>query len=235
MIAKIGDATVIETHEVKLLGFNIDRDLRFKNHMESTYIEAGKKLNALVRLCKFLPFNKRRDLMKAFVMSQFATYPLLGMFVDRNLNPKINSLHLRALRIVYCDNKSSFEDLVVKDKSVTVHHRNIHFLATEMFEVKHGISPPFMENIFKNRVVPSNSVVSGLRYQSEFYNSHNSKTVYNGTETLQYIGPKISDILPKNVKNSTNLEMFKRNIKKWIPTKCPCRLSRPYIPGLGII
>ena len=53
MIDKIGDATLIETHEVKLLGFNIDRDLRFKNHMESTYIKAGKKLNALVRLCKF--------------------------------------------------------------------------------------------------------------------------------------------------------------------------------------
>ena len=146
-IAKIGDATVIETHEVKLLGFNIDRDLRFKNHMESTYIKAGKNLNALVRLCKFLPFKKGRVLMKAFVMSQFATYPLLGMFVDRNLNSKINSLHLRALRIVYRDNKPSFEDLLVKDKSV--HHRNIHFLAIEMFKVKHGISPPFMENIFK--------------------------------------------------------------------------------------
>ena len=152
MIAKIGDATAIKTHEAKLLGFNIDRDLRFKNHMESTYIKAGKKLNALVRLCKFLPFNKRRVLMKAFVMSQFATYPLLGMFVDRNLNSKINSLHLRALRIAYRDNKSSFEDLLVKDKSVSVHHRNIHFLAIEMFKVKHGISPTFMENIFKKRV-----------------------------------------------------------------------------------
>ena len=157
------------------------------------------------------------------------------MFVDRNLNSKINSLHLRALRIVYRDNKSSFEDLLVKDKSVTVHHRNIHFLAIEMFKVKHGISPRSMENIFKKRVVLSNSVVIGLRHQSEFYNSHNPKTVYNGTETLQYLGPKIWDILPKNVKNSTNIEMFKRNIKKWIPTKCRCRLCRPYIPGIWFI
>ena len=84
--------------------------------------------------------------------------------------------------------------------------------------------------IYLKRVVPSNSIVSGLRHQSEFYNFHNPKTVYNGTETLQYLGPKIWDILPKNVKHSTNLEMFKQNIKKWIPTKCPCRLCRPYIP-----
>ena len=100
MIANIGNATVIETHEVKLIGFNTDRDLRFKNHMESTYIKSGKKLNALARLCKFLSFKKRRVLMKAFVISQFATSPLLGMFVDRNLNSKINALHLRALSIV---------------------------------------------------------------------------------------------------------------------------------------
>ena len=65
-------------------------------------------------------------------MYQFATSPLLGMFVDRNLNSKINALHFRALRIVYRDNMSSFEDLLVKDKSLKVHHRNILSLASEM-------------------------------------------------------------------------------------------------------
>ena len=44
MIAKIGNATIIETHEVKRLGFNIDRDLRFQNHMESTYIISRRKI-----------------------------------------------------------------------------------------------------------------------------------------------------------------------------------------------
>ena len=57
--------------------------------------------------------------MKAF---KFATTPLLGMFVDRKLNSKINALHFRALRIVYRDNMSSFEDLLFKDKSLKVHH-----------------------------------------------------------------------------------------------------------------
>ena len=108
MIANIGNATVIETHKVKLLGFNIDRDLKFKNHMESTYIKAGKKLNALARLCKFLSFKKRRVLIKAFVMSQFATSPLLGMFVDRNLNSKNQkpmhyiSVHYELYIVIIC-------------------------------------------------------------------------------------------------------------------------------------
>ena len=71
--------------------------------MESTYIKAGKKLNALARLCRLLSFKKRRVIMKAFIMSQFAT-SLLGMFVDRNLNSKINPLHFCALRIAYRGN-----------------------------------------------------------------------------------------------------------------------------------
>ena len=173
--------------------------------------------------------------MKAFVMSQFATTPLLGMFVDRKLNSKINALHFRALRIVYRDNMSSFEDLLFKDKSLKVHHRNIHCIAIEIFKVKLGIAPSFMNEIFAKRVVPSNSVVTGLRHNSEFYNPHNPKTVYYGTETLRSLGPKVWDILPMNLKNSTNLEMFKRNIKIWIPKNCPCRLCRQYITGLGFI
>ena len=34
-----------------------------------------KKLNALTRLCKFLSLNKRRVLMKVFIMSQLASPP----------------------------------------------------------------------------------------------------------------------------------------------------------------
>ena len=102
IIAKIGNSSVIETHAVKLLGTFIDRDLRFKKHMQSILCKAGKKLNALSRLCKLLPFNKRRILMNSFVMSQFASSPLIGMFCDRTLNSRINALHYRALKLVYC-------------------------------------------------------------------------------------------------------------------------------------
>ena len=32
-----------------------------------------------------------------------------------------------------------------KDKSTTIHNRNIQLLATEFFKVKYGFSPPFMK------------------------------------------------------------------------------------------
>ena len=67
------------------------------------------------------------------------------------MNNKINHIHERALRLVYQDYKSTFEDLLKKDSSLTFHHRNIHHVAIEMFKVKHGLSPPFMQEILVHK------------------------------------------------------------------------------------
>ena len=45
-----------------------------------------------------------------------------------------------------------------RDKSVTVHHENIHFLAIELFKFKHEISLPFTAEIFKQMIIPKDSV-----------------------------------------------------------------------------
>ena len=52
------------------------------------------------------------------------------MIHKRGFNNKINHIHERALRIVY--NDYSFEDLLNKDKSVTIHERNLQQLAIEI-------------------------------------------------------------------------------------------------------
>ena len=40
--------------------------------------------------------------------------------------------------------------MVRNDKSVSIHHRNIHSVAIEMFKVKHSISPPLMNELFEH-------------------------------------------------------------------------------------
>ena len=60
---------------------------------------------------------------------------LTWMFHSRGANSKINHIHERALRIVHKDNNSSFQELLRKDKSFCVHHRNIQLFAIELFQV----------------------------------------------------------------------------------------------------
>ena len=57
------------------------------------------------------------------------------MFHRRQINHEIKKLHERTLRIVYNDHFSSFEELLSKDKSVTVHQKNFQIFATEMYKI----------------------------------------------------------------------------------------------------
>ena len=140
----VGSFTIEQENEVNLLGIVIDKQLKFDNHIYTIYKKAGNKLNALGRLCNILLLQKRKILMKAFVISQFSFSPLVGMFHSRELNSKINALHYRALKMAYGDDTSSFSELLIRDNSVTIHHRNIQILAIELFKVKLGVSSPFM-------------------------------------------------------------------------------------------
>ena len=73
--------------------------------------------------------------MKSFVLSQFGYCPLMWMFHSRHLNNHINRLHERSLRIVYRDRNATFQTLLEMDNSVTIHHRNLQVLATEIYKV----------------------------------------------------------------------------------------------------
>ena len=129
--------------------------------------------------------------MNAFFTSQFSYCPLIWMCHSRSNNRKINMLHERCLRIIYNDKQSSFTELLNKDNSVSIHIRNIQRLAIEMFRFYNGLSPPLMNNIFKLKAEsPYN-----LRQVSEFSRPM-VKSVYLGTESISYLGPKIWDILP---------------------------------------
>ena len=138
-----------------LLGVTIDSNLTFENHINNICKRASQKLNALARVAPYMNMQKRRIIMKSFVTSQFGYCPLIWMFHSRRLSNKINSIHERALRITYQDHISTFQELLNKDNSVSIHHGNLQALATEMFKIHRSLSPVILREIF----VPKNKVV----------------------------------------------------------------------------
>ncbi len=87
-----------------------------------------------------------------------------------------------------------------------------------------------MKSVFVERKDP----VYNLRNNTDL-DSMNIRTVHRGEDTLRFLGCKIWNLVPDNIKQSTSVKQFKSQIRKWIPSDCPCRICKTYIHQLGYI
>ena len=132
------------------------------------------------------------------------------MFHSRKLNKKINGVHYQALRMVHRDETSSFNELLAKDGFVTIRHRNLQFLAIEMYKVFNGIAPALMSYIFGKHLNADTENISANTYSvRSFYNHHNPNTVKYGLEALRSIDPRIWGMIRVALKNTTSLPSSK--------------------------
>ena len=125
--------------------------------------------------------------------SQFGYCPLTWMFYSRKVNSKINHIHERSLRIVYEDKISSIEELLKKDQSFCIHHRNIQSLATELLKVKNNLSNRIMCDIFETRNLDHN-----LRLQLDFLRTRVNTSSF-GLSSLKYLAKKYGILFLKKL------------------------------------
>ena len=116
---------------------------------------------------------------------------------------------------------------------VSIHHKNVEALATEMYKVS-NMSPTITNNIFATRPTSYN-----LRNQTASVNFKMRKVYlfYNGTETLSHLGPKIWSLVPLEIKQSVSLGDFKSKVKNWTRPHLivPADYATEYLHQVGFI
>ena len=128
---------------------------------------------------------------------------------SRKLNNCINDLHKRALSLVYNDFLSNFSELLEKDKSITIHHRNLQTLAYEIFKVKQNTAPEILTEILSQKE-RSYSLRDSTTLQGR-----SIKTVMCGSETISSLGLKIWHNLPTEIKRIVSPALFKKKTREW--------------------
>ena len=116
-------------------------------------------------------------------------------------------------------------------------------LATETFKSKTGVSPELINDIFHFVERPynlrnnytlerNNYTLERNNYTLERKRDH---TIYHGSESLSSLAPKLWNLLPNSIKNSTFLKEFKTKINTWEFDHCPCRICKKYVGRVGFI
>ena len=127
------------------------------------------------------------------------------------------------------DHFSSFEKILSNGKSVTVHEKNLKIFATEMCKILNSLSPEIMKNIFKIKTNYHKTL------KALIFSKRNIKTVRYGLQNMSYMGPRMWDLVPKEMKQVTTLNEFKAKIKIWKLESSLYRLSRACLPQIGFI
>ena len=87
-----------------------------------------------------------------------------------------------------------------------------------MFKVYSDLSPLIFKELFHKRTLNYE-----LRHLSQF-TIPRIESVYNGSESIAYLGPKIWNMVPSELKAMSLISSFKKAIKEWYASNCPCRL-----------
>ena len=133
------------------------------------------------------------------------------MLHGRRLNNKINST-------------STFQELLNKDKSVSIHHRNM-----QVFQIHKGLSPEILRETFVSKTSSYNLC------RNDTFEKCKVHSIYHGTELLPFLGSKLWDLVPVEMKQSESLYFFKLKIKNWVLFECPCRICKTYIQQVGFL
>ena len=160
-------------------------------------------------LPRFTPYmTVRRILMNALCRSQVSYCPLVRMCHSITLNLFYSSATFqyplkKVPRIYDSDKHSDILNLLVQDRSVSVHIRILQILAIEMYKVSKSIAPKIFTDIFSSNPRAN----YGLHQQSKFSRSL-IKSLFNRAEAISHLGPRIWDLLPLEIKQKVSLTVI---------------------------
>ena len=124
---------------------------------------------------------------------------------------------------------TSFEELLIKDKTFAIHHQNIQSLAIKMYKAVNNLPGGKLSEFFVG-----NNHNYNLRSRSEL-TVPSINTVFKGQNSISYFGSVIWNSIPAELRGINSFQVFKSEIKAWRPTNCPCRLCKDYIESLGFV
>ena len=169
---------------------------------------AKYKSRALQRVRNYLSTEKAPLLAKAFINSQFYYATLICMFAGKTQISKVQKTPFSTLQVVYNTYEKSYNGLLVLNRDISIHQKNLHFLDTKIYISVNNLNPQFTYIYFN---------FSPLSYKL----TKENKVNLSETLTCRYAinfrllrGGLVWNNLPLNVKESHCVARLKEKTKE---------------------
>ena len=179
----INNQAIYSENCVKLCGIEINNTLSFDQHIFNICKKASNQLNAIGRIQKYMGFKEKE------VLSDFNCCPLVLHFHSSKSFKKIEKIQERALRILYNDSTSDYNQLLNESNKASMEVICLRKLALEIFKTLNHLNPEYTEEIFHKT---TNSTHRPLDIKV----NQNNTNKY-GNKSLRSLGPCIWNFLPK--------------------------------------
>ena len=183
--------------------------LNFSNHISACCSKAARQLNALARIAKYIDIRSRKTIYNSFILSNFNYCPLVWHFCGKTNNDKLEKIQERALRILYQDHNSSYDDLLEVAGTSTLLIQRLCLVTSTVFKSLNSLNPPCLKDIFTKKCMPYSLRDSSIIEQPK------CRTTSFGLRSFSYTGAKLWNELPNYVKEMDDFSDFKRTIYAW--------------------
>ena len=206
---KYGKQEIEQKQKVKYLGVTLDNNLTGKSMVESILSKINNKLRFLYRKQKFLNKDIRRLLCNSLIQPHYdfacsSWYPLL----TQNLKKRLQISQNKCIR--FCLNLSNRDSIdLTKFNEINwlpVNKRVEQCICTLIYKYVHNNVPEYTEDIFTIKVRKYNTRKPNMLTRPFCKTS-------NGQKAISYLGPKLWDDIPNDLKQKANIASFKHEFK----------------------
>ena len=120
---------------------------------EISFNKTNRKVTAFRRLNVYLSREQAMKLCNTVIILCFNYCPLVWMFCGKDANHKINHTHKRTLRLLHNDYNSSFNTLLEKSDTVTIHVKNLQKLMLEMYRSMSNLNPSYIRHLHERKEI----------------------------------------------------------------------------------
>ena len=146
--------------------------------------------------------------------------PLIWHFCSKSNTDKLEKNDFRALKFVFQDFNSSYEDLILKAGSTTLHLSRLRTLVTETLQVAYGLFPTYLQESVCFKDSSYNFMYTDL------LEIPRTKSTRYGTNSFRYQAAILWNSLPEEARKITSFNHFKQLIKTWNSASCKCSLCK---------